>query len=260
MNNEYNFQQTDRNSYKPLYIQLSEIIIDYAKNTDLKPGGLLPSENELLSKLDVSRNTIRLAVDRLVKMDFAVKRRGQGTFLKEKKKSAINLDLTQGFEELLNQVGMEVENKLIEKRVLKGRIHWINGLNTVTSDKTVLIRRLKLASGKILALEDRILPAHVFDRYSEHELEKENINPNLLEKFPDTETRRVKYFFVSQTLNQDENELLKVSKATSFLQRVGEYYNSAGECFMVGRHIFVSKLINPSYEFEKSNDSWIVKS
>ena len=260
MKNEYHFQQIDKNSYKPFYIQLSEMIIDYAKNIDLKPGGLLPSENELLSKFDVSRNTIRLAVDRLVKMNFAVKRRGQGTFLKEKKRSAINLDLTQGFEELLNQAGMDVENKLIEKRVLKSPIHWIKGLNTVTSDKTVLIRRLKLASGKILALEDRILPAHVLDRYSDHELEKENINPNLLEKYPDTETSRVKYFFVSQTLNRDGNELLNVSETTTFLQRIGEYYNSVGECFMIGRHIFVSKLINPSYEFEKSDDSWIVKS
>ena len=116
MKNEPNFQSIDRNSYKPLYIQVSEMLIDYATNADLKHGDLLPSENELLSRLDVSRNTIRLAVERLVKMDFVTKIRGQGTFLKEKKKHSVNLDMTQGFEASLNRLGIKVENKLIETR------------------------------------------------------------------------------------------------------------------------------------------------
>jgi DNA-binding GntR family transcriptional regulator len=260
MKSEYKFGQIDRNSYKPIYIQVSEMIIDYTRASGLKHGDTLPSENELLSKLDVSRNTIRLAVDRLVKMDFATKIRGQGTFLKEKVKHTVNLDLTQGFEGALNLLGIKVDNKLIEKRAVKERIQWVDGLSTVKSDKTVLIRRLKLASGKILALEDRILPAHVPDRYSEKELEEVNINPNLLERYPDTETKRMKYYFVSHPLTQEENELLKVAKATPFLQRIGEYFNSVGDCFMVGRHIFVSELIDLSYEFEKKDDSWILTS
>jgi len=260
MNNEYQFQSIDRNSYKPIYIQISEMIIDYARTMELKHGDILPSENMLLSKLDVSRNTIRLAVDRLEKLDFATKIRGQGTFLKKKLKRTVNLDLTQGFEGALNLLGVTVENKLIEKRLVNERIQWIDGLSSVKSDKIMLIRRLKLASGKILALEDRILPAHVPDRYSDKELEEVNINPNLLERYPDTITKRMKYYFVSQPLNQQENDLLKVTPATPLLQRIGEYFNSAGDCFMVGRHIFVSELIDLSYEFEKTDDFWILTS
>ena len=83
MNTEYIFPEMDKNSYKPIYIQISDIIIDYAKKTGLKGGDLLPSENELLSRYNVSRNSIRLAVDRLVQMNFAVKQRGKGTFIKK---------------------------------------------------------------------------------------------------------------------------------------------------------------------------------
>ncbi len=51
--------ELDRHSYKPLYIQLSEILIDYANSHHLENGDALPSENELLSQFSVSRNTIR---------------------------------------------------------------------------------------------------------------------------------------------------------------------------------------------------------
>ncbi len=260
MKNDYNFQQIDRNSYKPLYIQLSEILINYAQNEHLKHGDLLPSENELLTKLDVSRNTIRLAVDRLVKMDFATKIKGRGTFLKEKKKHAVNLDMKQGLESSMNKLGLKIENKLLEKRALKSKTHWMDHLGTIVSDKTILIRRLKMTSKEILGLEERILPAHVLERYSQRELEEENISPNLLGRYPDTDTKRIKYYFVTQPLNQEEKKLLEVVKATSYLQRIGEYFNSEEECFMVARYIFVSKLATLSYEFEKMDDCWVLSS
>ena len=231
------------------------MIIEYAKHLDLKPGDALPSENRLLSMLDVSRNSVRQAVDRLVKMDFAVKYRGQGTFIK-KREHSINLDLTQGFEGTLYKLGIEVENRIVEKKIIDKGVDWINGLEMVKSDKPMLVRRIKLSGGKVLALEDRILPRRVVERYSENELDKENINPNLLEKYPDTDAIKMKYYFISKPLTQEEADILKMKRGASFLQRIGEYYNSAGDCFMVGRHIFVAAQIHVSYEFEKIADSW----
>ncbi len=255
MKEEYKFFQVDRKSYKPIYIQVSEMILEYSKHLELSPGDALPSENHLLSLLDVSRNTIRQAVDRLVKMDFAVKYRGQGTFIK-KKEDTINLDTSQGFEGALYKSGIKVKNRLVEKKIIKNRIDWIDGLAMVNCDQQILIRRIKLSFDKILALEDRILPSRVIKRYSKEELERENINPNLLEKYPDTDTFKMKYYFLSKPLSRKEADLLKIKEGTSFLQRIGEYYNSAGECFMVGRHIFISEQINVSYEFEKKEDHW----
>jgi len=256
MKEKYSFSQVDRSSYKPIYIQVSEMIIAYAKHLELKPGEALPSENNLLSMLDVSRNTVRQAVDRLVKMNFAIKIQGQGTFIKEKKDHSINLDLTQGFEGTLNKLGIEVENRLIEERILRNNVDWIEGLTSVNSEENILIRRIKISSGRILALEDRILPVHVVERYTKEELENENINPNLLEKYPDTYAKHMKYYFVSLPLTLEESDLLKIKNKTSFMQRIGEYYNSEGECFMIGRHIFISKNINVSYEYERRSDHW----
>ncbi|MCF8070529.1 MAG: GntR family transcriptional regulator [Desulfobacterales bacterium] len=250
------FSDVDRSSYKPIYIQVSEMIIEYAREFELKPGDKLPSENKILSMINVSRNTVRQAVDRLVKMNFAVKIRGQGTFIK-KNEYSINLDLTQGFEGTLNKLGIKIQNKLIEKRFLKNPVNWVDGLKEINSEKKMLIRRIKLSSGKILALEDRVLPASIVERYSDKELENENINPNLLEKYPDTQTIKMKYYFVSKPLTQNEADLLKIKKGSHFLQRIGEYFNTAEECFMIGRQIFISQ-INVAYEFERRDDFWML--
>ena len=231
------------------------MIIEYANHMNLGPGDALPSENKLLAMLEVSRNTIRLAMERLSKMDYAVKVRGQGTFIKKKDRS-VNLDFKQGFEGALNLLGIKVENQLVEKRILDKPLEFISGMEAVQSEPTVLIRRLKMSSGKILALEDRILPEHILARYTEQEIENENINPNLLEKFPDTETKKMKYYFVSKELSPEEAKILNFAEGTPLLQRIGEYHNSAGECFMTGRHIFVDTKIHVSYEYEKNKDSW----
>ena len=253
MNEKYSFPPVNRDSYKPIYIQVSEMIIDYAKFLKLNPGDALPSENQLLSMLDVSRNTVRLAVDRLVKMNFAKKIRGHGTFICEKEHS-VNLDFTQGFEGTLHRLGIKIENKLIEIKQLETSVNWIHGLSMVNGDDPTLIRRIKMSSGNILALEDRILPKSIIERYTREELETENINPTLLGKYPDTDSLRFKYYFVSKPLNQVEADLLKKKKGSHFLQRIGEYYNFSGECFMIGRHIFVSTQIHVSYEFEITGD------
>lgn len=255
MKEEYHFPQVNKNSYKPIYVQVSEMIIEYAKHLELNPGDALPSENQLLSTLDVSRNTVRQAVERLVKMNYAVKHRGQGTFIKKEERS-VSLDYTHGLEGTLQKLGIEVENRLVEKRLITGRVDWIDGLNMINSDKQMLIRRIKMFSGKILALEDRILPERILKRYSDKELEKENINPTLLGKYPDTDIAKMRYYFISKPLAQEETDILKIRKGTSFLQRIGEYYNSAGECFMIGRHTFVTTQIHVSYEFEKIDNSW----
>ncbi len=158
MNAEYQFPEVDRESFKPLYIQLSEMILEYAHAMQLQPGDLLPSENQLLAKLDVSRNSIRQAMDRLVKMDFVVKRRGQGAFVKEKKPCSLRQDLDLAFEESLRKQGLDVSNELIAKQRVQKLLAWTEGLPPISETPLLLVQRLKRSEGKIIVLEERLLP------------------------------------------------------------------------------------------------------
>ncbi len=252
------FMELDRKSYKPLYIQLSEIIIDYANENDFKNGDILPSENELLSRFDVSRHTIRLAVERLVQLGAAQKMRGQGTFFIEKEKTQ-SIHFHFNFNKSAEKIGLEVTNKLIDKKTVRGRVNWFKGLTPDHWDETVSIRRMKSTSGELLAIDERILPGFVVKRYSQEEIKNENLFFDLMEKNSDTQTEQFNYTFISQALTNEESELLKFPRGTSFLRRIGEYYNVMNELFMLSRLTIVSDRINLKYAYTKQKNGWIIQ-
>ena len=248
----------DRSSYKPLYIQLSEILVEYAKTKRLKRGDVLPSENELLSMYDVSRNTVRLASERLVKMGFAKKIRGQGTFI-AKEDNDCRIDYSTGFEGSIQRLGMKVKNSLLGIEPVTIMPDWGKSLVKVTGGNPVLIKRLKTVGDELLAMEERLLPAHVPDRYSSRELENENISPDLLDQYPDTQTKRFSYIFASHALPPEDCTQLGLSESSRFLCRIGEYFNALDECYMLSRLMIFSDRITLWYGYEKEGPNWVMR-
>jgi len=64
----------------PKYQQLINIIMNLIKQGHFKKDDKLPSETELINEYSVSRNTVRLALDKLVSTGLLYKKQGQGTF------------------------------------------------------------------------------------------------------------------------------------------------------------------------------------
>ena len=71
---------------KPKYQILKDIIIDAITQGELKIGEKLPSEIELQTKYEVSRHTVRVALDQLEHEGFIEKEHGVGSFVKLEKK------------------------------------------------------------------------------------------------------------------------------------------------------------------------------
>ena len=69
----------NRHSYKPLYLQLSENLRQRIEGDDLEPGSRLPSENELVARYGVSRNTARQAINALIAQGLVYRLQGRGT-------------------------------------------------------------------------------------------------------------------------------------------------------------------------------------
>lgn len=66
---------------KSLQIQIFESIRELIINQYLKPGELLPSSRLLSEQLNVSRNTVILAYDRLISEDYVYSKESVGTFV-----------------------------------------------------------------------------------------------------------------------------------------------------------------------------------
>lgn len=67
----------------PLYQQLKEEIKAAIKNGTFPSGTKIPTESELSEKFNVSRITVRRAVQELCQEDYLSKKQGKGTFVKQ---------------------------------------------------------------------------------------------------------------------------------------------------------------------------------
>jgi len=71
----------DTSSSQPLYQQLQRKLRDAIEKRLLGPDDALPAERELATLLDVSRITVRKAIDGLVEEGLLVRRQGSGNFV-----------------------------------------------------------------------------------------------------------------------------------------------------------------------------------
>lgn len=71
----------NRNTPIPLYFQVSQAIEDEIKTGTFKPGDLFSTEEELQIRFQVSRSTIRKAIDDLKKRGWLTQQIGKGTFI-----------------------------------------------------------------------------------------------------------------------------------------------------------------------------------
>ena len=73
----------NRSSKLPLYHQLYEIVRGEILGKKWLPGDMLPPESELIETYQVSRTTVREALEMLTALDMVEKQAARGTFVKE---------------------------------------------------------------------------------------------------------------------------------------------------------------------------------
>ncbi len=96
-----------------LYLQVRDYILDRINEGVFKAGELIPPERELAENLQISRYTVRRALQELVKEDVLHRVQGSGTYVRERKKAETKR---------LNSIGivMPFSDAAIEMMLLSG--------------------------------------------------------------------------------------------------------------------------------------------
>jgi GntR family transcriptional regulator len=148
----------------PLYLQLKRWIEDAVSRGTIRPGDALPSERDLAVKVDVSRVTVRKAVQQLVRDGVLIQRHGSGTYVAPQ---------THRVEQSLSQLTSFTED--MARRGMAATAIWLDrGLYLPSPEETVTlglspgeqvarVSRLRRANDVPLAIEraslsSRILP------------------------------------------------------------------------------------------------------
>lgn len=103
-----------RNSTRSLYEQILDRLRHQVVSS-LTPGEQLPTEEELMRQYDVSRSTVRKAVQQLVDEAVLVRRQGKGTFVVQSTPKIVHsIDRLAAFVETFRQVGEDIRTEVTE--------------------------------------------------------------------------------------------------------------------------------------------------
>src|SRR5580698_3338424 len=143
-----------------LYAVIEETIAAEIAQGDYRPGDQLPTEDELLQRFQVSRITVRRAIQNLVSRGLLEIRRGLGTFVLAPRIEAELTKLT-GFVEDMQSVGRTATARVLSQIVVNATARVAARLQLTKGTKVMQIKRVRIADGIPVSLDETYLPLHL---------------------------------------------------------------------------------------------------
>ncbi len=123
-----------------------------------KPGDALPTEFKLCHDYDVSRTTIRLALQQLELEGRIHKVQGKGTFVSKPKIHQSLTSVNQGFREQMIAQGLEPKTKVLSIKVIPAEASLAEHLNINEKDPVNQLIRIRYADEEPLQYETSYIP------------------------------------------------------------------------------------------------------
>jgi GntR family transcriptional regulator len=148
-------------AFRPLYMQLKDLLLRDMETRQWRPGEALPSEIELAARFGVSQGTVRKAIDALAADNLVVRRQGKGTFVAthtEEKTSMfrfLRIRRSDGRDEY-------PASRLLDVRRGKASAEVARLLELKASEAVFVVRRVLEYGGEPVVLDDITLPATLF--------------------------------------------------------------------------------------------------
>lgn len=148
-------------SFRPLYLQIRDLLVERLDAGEWRPGEAIPSELELASRYSVSHGTMRKALGALAANNLLVRRQGKGTFVAthtEERSSMFR------FLRIRRNDGRDEypASRLIDVRRGKATADVARALEMKPGDPVFVVRRVLEYEGEPAVLDEIVLPAALF--------------------------------------------------------------------------------------------------
>ena len=205
----------DKGGFIPLYYQIQRALMEKIQSGELSTGDPLASEEELARVYQVSRMTARQALHGLKTSGFAFSQKGRGTFVTRPKLEK-NIMHLRGFTEDMKHLGMVPSSKLLEQTVVTATEDLAEKLKVEPEEIVMRLRRLRLADGIPMALEESHIPLKQFPGLDKISFAKQSLYFVLRESYG------VRVAWADEVIEalpatREESELLTIPKRASIL-------------------------------------------
>ncbi|GAK54811.1 transcriptional regulator [Candidatus Vecturithrix granuli] len=202
----------------PLYYQLKEILLEEIKKSE--PGTSLPTELELCEHFDISRPTVRQAINELVVEGYLTRMKGKGTFIAEPKIQQDFLIVLKSFGEEMQEKGLVPATKVlgVEKTVCDEKIS--AALNIPPGSEVIKLTRLRFADNVPIVLVVTFLPFDKLPDILSKDFENDSLY-HIIEKEYGYKIERAKRTLEAR-IATEEAKLLEIKKGDpiQFIQTI----------------------------------------
>lgn len=218
----------------PLYLQLRQRLEEEIRNGTLRPGAPLPSEREIAKICDVSRVTVRKAVQALARDGFVVQRRGSGTTIaRQVDRVEQSLSRLTSFSEEMARRSMTGRSIWIERGVFSASPAEMMALGLGADAQVSRIARLRMANDVPLAIERATLSTQYLP-------DPEQIRDSLYETLAEIGNKPVRAIqrISAVTMRGEDAALLEVSEGSAGLSIERISYAAQGAAIEFTRSIY----------------------
>ncbi|MEQ3708488.1 MAG: GntR family transcriptional regulator [Tateyamaria sp.] len=218
----------------PRYVQLRRRLEAGIEDGILAPNSSLPPEREIAEITDLSRVTVRKAIQELVREGTVEQRQGSGSFVREPvTRVEQSLSHLTSFTEDMQRRGLETTSKWLERGIFMPSPDEVLALGLSAGDQVSRIYRLREAGGRPMALERAALPLDILPNPTA-------VTTSLYDLLEQSGMRPVRAVQKISAINleTEEADLLNVAEGTAGLRIQRTSYLQSGRVAELTRSIY----------------------
>jgi GntR family transcriptional regulator len=195
-----------------LYSRVETVLAREIMTGGLKVGDQLPTEDDLIARFEVSRITVRRAIQNLVSRGLVEIRRGKGTFVAAPNITQELAELS-GFVEDMHALGRKPTARVLGKEIVTADATVASQLALTRGERVVRIRRVRLADAIPLSFDETFLPLEIGKKIITNNLKVEPIF-SLLERKYDVPLTEAEYKLDAVAAETEVAAALKVKQGS----------------------------------------------
>lgn len=208
----------------PHHLFIQQDLLKKIQSGDYAQGHLIPKESELTEIYQVSRPTVRQAIQYLVNDGYLERRKRRGTIVKQQKINQEFTHIIESYDSEMNRKGLHPKTKVLTFKIDKATHEIATNLQIKEYDDIYKLVRLRYAESKPIVLVTTYLPVKLLPNFIDNDFTLEKLY-SILEKmnYPIVQIRR-------------KLDVLKADETTSDLLDIEEgdpifYFHSIGYTF-----------------------------
>jgi GntR family transcriptional regulator len=233
---------------RALYLQIIDSMTAKIEAGELAPGDKIPSERDLSKQLQVSRMTVRHALNTLYVRGMLHRVQGRGTFITEPKLEEPT-NILFSFTESMLRKGMTPGARLLLMQRIPATRSVSQELHVDLGQDVYYVNRLRLADQEPMAIEHSYFSAALFPGLDQQNLETQSIY-SILESVYSVYLAQASQSYEPTVANEEESGLLKIPlgaplmliRRTAF-DKQGRPVEHAKDLYRGDRNRFVSKTV-----------------